>query len=240
MFKGQTNIDDVCAELLTLRPWDAISIAMVWTILKEQYSRHGYELDSSKFGISCHKLYLGPPFSVGNGYAVRRENHGKVGLCAPFSFADCWRFYWKAEGAFEFKSAELALLMLAYNLFTSLACVKVFESQSTLSTSRIMRRILPWFLQQFCSLKEMLILQVILQWKNKNQCSRQEPSFLFGMDKGWLVDISASEAWGFSYTQATSRHCRWPWPWYFPSLRYHPIYIHTYWINTFWILLAVL
>lgn len=82
MFKGQTNIDDVCAELLTLRPWDAISIAMVWTILKEQYSRHGYELDSSKFGISCHKLYLGPPFGVGNGYAVRRENHGSRALRA--------------------------------------------------------------------------------------------------------------------------------------------------------------
>ena len=60
IFKGQTNIDDVYSELLARVPWDSASVSKIWRILKEHYSSHGYLLDDSKSGLSCHKVtYLG-------------------------------------------------------------------------------------------------------------------------------------------------------------------------------------
>ena len=132
IFKGQTNIDDVYSELLAKVPWDVVSVTKVWQILKEQYANHGYLLDSSKSGLSAHKVtYLGLSSVFGLDLPSGLKTLSKSGFIHPFASPTVEEYVERLKGYLRSSYNNLLPILSVYNIFTALACVRISREISS-------------------------------------------------------------------------------------------------------------
>ena len=133
IFKGQTNIDDVYSELLARIPWQASTVAKVWAILKEHYANHGYALDSSKSGLSAHKVtYLGLSSVFGLDLPSGLKTLAKSGFVHPFAAPTIEEYVERLKGYLRSSYSNLLPVIPVYSMFTALECLRICRDTSFL------------------------------------------------------------------------------------------------------------